>query len=135
MKFQFDWDTDKADKNIGKHNVSFDEAVSVFDDPMLIAVIDDEHSIDEERYITVGLSKHGRLLMVAHTDREGQIGKDESGLSVHVRQPKKRNDFMQTPNNYDDYELRDEYDLSEMTVVAKGRYAEHRRTGKNVIFT
>ncbi|MEE4355782.1 MAG: BrnT family toxin [Desulfococcaceae bacterium] len=73
MKFQFDWDTDKADKNIGKHNVSFDEAVSVFDDPMLIAVIDDEHSIDEERYITVGLSKHGRLLMVAHTDREGRI--------------------------------------------------------------
>jgi hypothetical protein len=40
---------------------------------------------------------------------------------------------MQTPNNYDDYELRDEYDLSEMTVVAKGRYAAHRRTGKNVI--
>ncbi len=40
---------------------------------------------------------------------------------------------MQTPNNYDDYELRDEYDLSEMTVVAKGRYAAHRRTGKNVV--
>jgi hypothetical protein len=40
---------------------------------------------------------------------------------------------MQTPNNYDDYELRDEYDLSEMTVVAKGRYAAHRRTGKNVM--
>jgi len=40
---------------------------------------------------------------------------------------------MQTPNNHDDYELRDEYDLSEMTVVAKGRYAAHRRTGKNVV--
>ncbi len=51
----------------------FDESMSVFDDPMLITVIDDEHSIDEERYITIGFSKHGRLLMVAHTDREGRI--------------------------------------------------------------
>jgi len=40
---------------------------------------------------------------------------------------------MQTPNNHDDYELRDEYDLSKMRVVAKGRYAPHRRTGKNVV--
>ena len=51
----------------------FDESMSVFDDPMLITVIDDEHSIDEERYITIGFSKHGRLLMVAHTYREGRI--------------------------------------------------------------
>lgn len=40
---------------------------------------------------------------------------------------------MQTPNNYDNYELRDEYDLSEMKIVAKGRYASHRRAGKNVV--
>lgn len=40
---------------------------------------------------------------------------------------------MQKPSNLDDYELRDEYDLSEMTVVAKGRYAPHRRPGKNVV--
>ena len=40
---------------------------------------------------------------------------------------------MQTPNNYDDYELRDEYDLSEMKVVAKGRYTPHRRAGKNIV--
>ncbi len=40
---------------------------------------------------------------------------------------------MQTPNNYDDYDLHDEYDLSKMRVVAKGRYAPHRRMGKNVV--
>jgi len=40
---------------------------------------------------------------------------------------------MQTPNNYDDYELRDEYDLSEMKVVEKGRYTPHRRAGKNIV--
>ena len=45
----------------------------VFDNPMFITVIDEEHSVDKERYITVGLSKRGRLLMVAHTDREGRI--------------------------------------------------------------
>ena len=73
VKLQFEWDPNKAAKNIEKHQVSFDEAAMVFDDPMFITVVDGEHSVDEERYITVGLSKRGRLLMVAHTDREGRI--------------------------------------------------------------
>ncbi len=73
MKLHFEWDPEKADKNIKKHDISFDESATVFDDPMFITVIDEEHSVDEERYITIGLSKHGRLLMVAHTDRDGQI--------------------------------------------------------------
>jgi len=70
---QFEWDETKATKNIEKHRVSFDEAATVFDDPMFITFVDEEHSVDEERYITIGLSKQGRLLMVAHTDREGRI--------------------------------------------------------------
>ena len=73
VKLQFEWDPNKAAKNIEKHQVSFDEAATVFDNPMFITVIDEEHSVDKERYITVGLSKRGRLLMVAHTDREGRI--------------------------------------------------------------
>ena len=70
---QFEWDTDKAAKNLRKHQVSFDEAATVFDDPVFITSVDEEHSEDEERYVTVGLSKRGRLLVVAHTDRGGQI--------------------------------------------------------------
>lgn len=70
---QFEWDNTKAAKNLRKHQVSFDEAASLFDDPMFITVVDEEHSDDEERYITIGLSNHGRLLVIAHTDREGQI--------------------------------------------------------------
>jgi uncharacterized DUF497 family protein len=70
---QFEWDETKAAKNIGKHRVSFDEAATVFDDPMFITFVDEEHSVDEERYITIGLSKQGRLLMVAHTDHGGRI--------------------------------------------------------------
>ena len=45
----------------------------MFDDLMFITVIDEEHSVDEERYITIGLSQRGRLLLVAHTDRAGRI--------------------------------------------------------------
>jgi len=57
----FDWDADKAEKNKSKHDVDFDEASSVFNDPMLITFLDEEHSIDEERYITIGMSNMGRL--------------------------------------------------------------------------
>jgi uncharacterized DUF497 family protein len=70
---RFEWDADKAAKNLRKHQVSFDEAATVFDDPMFITFVDEEHSKDEERYITIGLSNRGRLLVIAHTDREGQI--------------------------------------------------------------
>ena len=56
---------------------------SVFDDPEFITVVDDEHSHDEERYITVGLSEKGRLLMLAHTDRGGRIlGRPNSPKTV-----------------------------------------------------
>ena len=72
-QLQFEWDTSKAGSNLEKHRVAFDEAQTVFTDPMFITVIDEEHSIDEERYITIGMSNRGRLLMVAHTDRNGRI--------------------------------------------------------------
>ena len=73
MTLQFEWDPNKAVRNIEKHRVSFEEAATVFDDPLFITVIDEEHSVEEERYITIGLSQRGRLLLVAHTDRAGQI--------------------------------------------------------------
>ncbi len=69
----FEWDPNKAALNLEKHGVSFEEATSVFADPMFIAVVDDEHSSDEERFITIGMSAQGRLLMVAHTDRDGRV--------------------------------------------------------------
>jgi uncharacterized protein len=69
----FEWDPNKETKNIRKHGISFEEAATVFDNPMFITVIDEEHSIDEERYITIGLSKYGRLLLVAHTERQEKI--------------------------------------------------------------
>jgi uncharacterized protein len=69
----FEWDTEKAARNKEKHGVSFDEASTVFDDPLFIMVIDVAHSSDEERYITIGMSKDGNLLIIAHTDRNDHI--------------------------------------------------------------
>ena len=73
MKPDFKWDPEKAEKNTRKHQVSFEEACSVFDDPLFITVLDEEHSIDEERYITIGLSNRNRLLLVAHAEWNNRI--------------------------------------------------------------
>jgi uncharacterized DUF497 family protein len=73
MKTDFEWDPEKAEKNLRKHEVSFEEAGSVFDDPMFITVLDEEHSGDEERYITIGYSDKSRLLLVAHAERDNRI--------------------------------------------------------------
>ncbi len=73
MSARFEWDEQKAKTNRIKHRVSFQEARTVFDDPLFITFVDVEHSTDEERYITLGLSAQRRLLLIAHTDREGVI--------------------------------------------------------------
>ena len=73
MEPTYEWDADKAEKNKSKHDVDFDEARSVFNDPILITFLDEEHSIDEERYITIGMSNMGRLLLVAHAERNDII--------------------------------------------------------------
>ena len=70
---QFEWDPEKAKANLQKHQVDFEEAGTIFDDPQFISFLDEEHSGDEERYITIGLSNKNRLLMVAHADRNEHI--------------------------------------------------------------
>lgn len=66
---QFEWDRDKEKRNIKKHRISFDEAVTVFYDPLSATFSDPDHSIGEHRFITVGFSSHGRLLVVSYTER------------------------------------------------------------------
>jgi uncharacterized DUF497 family protein len=69
MMSNFEWDPKKALSNVRKHDVPFEEAATVFDHPEFITVMDEAHSVDEERYITIGLSASGHLLVVAHTER------------------------------------------------------------------
>jgi uncharacterized DUF497 family protein len=70
---QFEWDPEKAKKNLKKHGVSFEEASTISKDPQYISFLDNEHSADEERHITIGLFDKLRLLMAAHTDRKNLI--------------------------------------------------------------
>ena len=65
----FEWDEAKARKNLRKHGVSFGEAISVFNDPLSATGADPDHSLEEERFVTFGMSWLGRLLFVGHTDR------------------------------------------------------------------
>lgn len=65
----FEWDRAKADANRGKHRVTFDEAVSVFYDPLSATFPDPESSRSEEGLVTIGHSSRRRLLVVVHTER------------------------------------------------------------------
>lgn len=69
----FEWDESKARSNVRKHGVSFQEAVTVFDDPMSITLDDPEHSDYERRFVTIGFSNRARLLVVCHGDRPDRI--------------------------------------------------------------
>lgn len=70
---KFEWNSNKAETNYEKHNVSFEEAATVFDDSLSVTFPDPDHSIGESRYVIIGLSRFGQLLVVAHTDREERI--------------------------------------------------------------
>ena len=71
--FQFVWDEDKAQTNLQDHRVTFEEAATVFLDPLASTIPDPDHSLGEARYLTIGLSSRGRLLVVSYTERQAQI--------------------------------------------------------------
>ncbi|MCL4709229.1 BrnT family toxin [bacterium] len=73
MELTFEWDEVKARANLRKHRVSFEEAKTIFGDPFLMTFPDPDHSIDEARYLNIGRSAKGRLLIVIHTEREPNI--------------------------------------------------------------
>lgn len=73
MSMEFEWDENKAAANLSKHSVAFDEAKTVFEDMLYVDFYDPDHSYDEHRYIIVGQSKIGRLLIVSYTEREDVI--------------------------------------------------------------
>jgi uncharacterized DUF497 family protein len=70
---QFEWDPEKARFNLAEHGVLFDEAATVFGDPLAITVDDPDHSQEEERFLTTGLSSRQRLIIVSHTDRNARV--------------------------------------------------------------
>jgi uncharacterized DUF497 family protein len=73
MASTFEWDEEKAKENLKKHRVSFEEAISILSDPLSVTILDPNHSSEEERYIDIGTSSKGRILVVAYTERGQHI--------------------------------------------------------------
>ena len=73
MALEFEWDNAKAKKNLRKHKVSFDEATSAFYDALSVTIADPDHSVDESRFLLIGKTVDGHLVVVSHTDRGERI--------------------------------------------------------------
>ena len=69
MSYKFDWDPTKATRNLRDHKVAFEEASTVFGDPLAMLMTDPDHSEEEERYLLLGMSLRGRLLVVSFVER------------------------------------------------------------------
>jgi uncharacterized protein len=69
----FQWDPIKAASNVEKHGISFEEAVTVFGDPLALTILDPDHSVGEFRLLTTGLSRSHMLLVISHTERSNEI--------------------------------------------------------------
>ena len=73
MPLTFEWDLRKARSNVAKHGVAFEEASTIFGDPLSLTIPDPEHSLSEERHITLGRAFNDKLLIVVHADRGNNI--------------------------------------------------------------
>jgi uncharacterized protein len=73
MKLIFEWDEGKAEENMRKHKVPFDEGKTIFNDPLLLTYPDIDSSETEDRYINIGLSAKSRVLVLIHTERRSKI--------------------------------------------------------------
>jgi uncharacterized DUF497 family protein len=85
----FEWDQNKGDSNLSKHGVSFDEATTVFDDPLYLDFFDPDHSYDEYRYIIIGQSSNNRLLFVSYTE----YGENIKLISAREATRRERKDY------------------------------------------
>ena len=87
---QFEWNPEKAEANLIKHNVDFTEAETVFGDPLARIFDDEEHSIEEKRELIIGHSTQNRLLMVSFTERENDTIRI---ISARLTTPPERRDY------------------------------------------
>lgn len=83
---QYHWDSTKSARNLSKHGVAFQEAVTVFDDPLFVIFADPDHSVREKRFIIMGESNRKRLLVVTYTERPNEI----RVISARKATPKER---------------------------------------------
>ena len=80
MNYNFEWNPDKAKKNLSKHTISFELAATIFLDPNAISIHDYDHSESEDRWITMGISRNGNILTIVHTFKE----MDDTNVSIRI---------------------------------------------------
>lgn len=80
VNYNFEWDSAKAQSNRRKHGVSFEQAATVFLDPLAVSIVDGEHGENEERWVTLGKSMDDKLLVAIHTYRET----GENGVTIRL---------------------------------------------------
>jgi uncharacterized DUF497 family protein len=85
MALTFEWDTNKARRNLAKHGVSFEESSTVFGDPRSLTIPDPAHSKVEERFATLGASYRGKLLVVVHTRTRRQYPHHQRACGEQTR--------------------------------------------------
>jgi uncharacterized protein len=84
---RFAWDEKKAASNLSKHGISFEEAATVFGDPLSDTFPDPDHSLEEHRFVIIGSSESGKILVVAHTD-DGELVRIISAREVTIGERK-----------------------------------------------
>ena len=86
---EFEWEPVKSERNLSRHGVAFTEAMTVFGDPLEVTISDALHSEGESRFLSLGKSEAGRLLVVAYTERQGRI----RIISAREATPKERREY------------------------------------------
>jgi len=120
---RFEWDTKKAKKNLRKHGVSFEEAVTVFYDPLSATFDDPDHSVGEDLFITIGLSSRDRLIVVAKVYESSTRG----------LQPRRRGKSMKDKQKKSQDEVRPEYNFDYSRAVRGKYYKRLMEEGSNVV--
>ncbi len=94
MQYNFEWDPEKAKINWRKHKVRFEHAATVFRDPLAISIFDNEHSDYEDRWMTLGVSSTGNVLVLHHTFSE------RDALNVNIRRYSSRKETNREKQEY-----------------------------------
>ena len=85
---QFEWDQNKAKLNYENHQIHFSEASTIFADPLELTILDPDHSVGEFRYLSIGKSSNGTLMIVSYTEREPDIIRIISARKVTIKEQK-----------------------------------------------
>ncbi len=98
MRYIFEWDPSKDRNNRDKHGVGFRQATAVFRDPLAVSIYDEDHSIDEDRWLTIGQSHRGALFVIAHTIRRADAGRTIVRIfSARPATPRERQQYEEGP--------------------------------------